>query len=136
MREWPAGLCPSRPSCSTVGPRRAPGDGSERGQISGFPRVRDLRQRYHLEHAPALAPVCLLFSYLRLIVRPDNSVARVLSTPANTPNSHTATWQNGQFSGLTQNCDANGNCTVSFGCATAPVPVRGSTWGQVKALYR
>src|SRR5207249_2760165 len=80
-------------------------------------------------------PVCLLYSYARIALV-NNVTGAILSTPANTADSHVATWQNGQISGLTQHCDANGTCTASFACGSQPTCANASTWNQVKTLYR
>jgi hypothetical protein len=80
-------------------------------------------------------PACVYYSHMKLLVDGASAPVRFLTTPANTPNSQIATWQSGQVSGLTHQCDAT-TCTNSFLCATQPVSARQGTWGAVKALYR
>jgi len=75
-------------------------------------------------------PVCLVCSNATLYST-GNVVNRVLTTPANTPDSRIATWQSGQVGALA--C-SGGRCT--FTCSAQPVPTGGSTWGAVKSLYR
>jgi hypothetical protein len=82
-------------------------------------------------------PVCITFSHARLFVDGGATPARVLNTPANTPNSQLATWQSGQFMGLQPNCDPiSGVCSPTFTCSTQPVHSHHGTWGALKSLYR
>lgn len=80
-------------------------------------------------------PVCVLYSHMKLYVDGGGPAIRVLTTPANTPNSQLATWQSGQFFNLQHTCDSQ-TCVNSFFCSTQPVSSRHSTWGAVKSLYR
>ena len=80
--------------------------------------------------------VCILYSHLRIFVDGGTSYYRIITTPANTPNSQVAAWQAGQVVNLQHDCFATGTCTNSFGCVTPPVTARNNTWGAVKTLYR
>jgi hypothetical protein len=59
---------------------------------------------------------CLVFNSVKILVVPSSGSDVILSTPAS-PESNWATWQ-----GTAANCNA--------------VPVRHTTWGQIKSLYR
>jgi len=82
-------------------------------------------------------PVCIVFQRLR-VDTPTAANDRTLSHGANFQGSQIAYWQNGYASNVSVNCNQfGGNCETTFTCVPySATQARGSTWGQVKSLYR
>jgi len=70
-------------------------------------------------------PVCLIVSRIDVYTIDDNAPAITLTNPVHAPASNAAFWQG-----------SVGAPNLPGFCSSAAVPVRGSTWGAVKSLYR
>lgn len=82
-------------------------------------------------------PVCI--GFVRASIIPGNNPPIYLSRGANNSASQFVTWQNGHAVNIRPGCDTpSETCrpTTFFDCVLTPTSPRGSTWGQVKALYR
>lgn len=83
-------------------------------------------------------PVCIFLSRITLATRPGDVL---LERGANFLGSQYVTWQNGYPINVRQLCDTRSDpCPAHytmFDCVLAtPTNSHGSTWGQVKSLYR
>ena len=82
-------------------------------------------------------PMCIVLDRLR-VTSPIPSSDLTLRDPAFGTDSNFARWQNGRETNVQiVNCEGqNFGCYHSYSCVLSTTPVRSSTWGQVKSLYR
>ena len=81
-------------------------------------------------------PVCIVLDNLNLTT-PTLANNRFLIDPAFGAGGNFARWQNAQEANVqTEGCGTGVPCYHTFSCELSSTPVRNSTWGAVKSLYR
>lgn len=88
--------------------------------------------------AGCTVPMCIAFENVTFENTP---YALVLSQGADGESSRFVSWQGSEAQNIVTDCQLTVGdrsvCTTTFSCVPAAVtPVRGSTWGRVKSLYR